>query len=390
MIRNHYSARLSELDLKMVQAVPPGGNWKDIPISIPSRRLSQIRASFAAGLGSRSTYYGRLAPHRPSYTISTYFNRPGNGCFIHYDSAGQQHRLISQREAARLQAFPDSFIFYGNKLSINKQIGNAVPPLLAYQIARQFGSRGHFVDLFAGAGGLGLGFKWAGWKPVIANELDAKFASTYRANVDDQIIIGDLRNGSVLKKIVETTRKVPRGRKPLIVLGGPPCQGFSTAGKARSMRDERNGLFKKYREVVASIRPDAFLFENVPGILNMQGGKVFEMIRRSLSGTGLNTDVWKLQAEQFAIPQRRTRVFIVGFKNSPIAPPTPIFPSVSSRSALKAISVKDALSDLPRINAGQDGSHLDYLHKPTSAYQKFLRGVISADDFLTKAIPARR
>ena len=114
MIPNHYSARLSELDLAMAIHIPPGGNWKNIPTSIPSQRLAQIRESYAKGGGSRSTYYGRLRPDAPAYTINTYFGRPGNGCHLHYDYAGGQHRVISQREAARLQSFPDDFVFLGS------------------------------------------------------------------------------------------------------------------------------------------------------------------------------------------------------------------------------------------------------------------------------------
>ena len=106
-IPNHMTARLSLLDMRMVNSVPPGGNWKNIPVEIPSKRLEQIRESFRRGEGSRSTYYGRLRPDQPSYTISTYFSRPGNGCHIHYE----QDRVLSQREAARLQSFPDSFSF---------------------------------------------------------------------------------------------------------------------------------------------------------------------------------------------------------------------------------------------------------------------------------------
>src|ERR1019366_7782858 len=116
-IPNHYSAKLSKLDLEVAVAVPPGGNWKNIPVHVPSQRLEQIRVSFAAGEGSRSTYYGRLRPDAPSYTISTYFSRPGNGCHLHYDDG--QDRVLSQREAARLQSFPDSFVFQGSKNSIN-------------------------------------------------------------------------------------------------------------------------------------------------------------------------------------------------------------------------------------------------------------------------------
>ncbi|HGT4724846.1 TPA: DNA cytosine methyltransferase, partial [Escherichia coli] len=83
MIPNHKAAKLSELDMMIVNSVPPGGNWKNIPLDVPSKRIEQIRDSYAQGKGSRSTYYGRLLPDMPAYTINTYFNRPGNGCHIH-------------------------------------------------------------------------------------------------------------------------------------------------------------------------------------------------------------------------------------------------------------------------------------------------------------------
>ena len=110
----------------MVKHIPEGGNWRNIPETVPSKRLDQIRKS-----GGRTTYYGRLRNDKPSYTISTYFNRLGNGCYIHPN----QDSLISLREGARLQSFKDSFYFCGPKTSIYKQIGNAVPPLLGRTIA---------------------------------------------------------------------------------------------------------------------------------------------------------------------------------------------------------------------------------------------------------------
>ena len=135
MIHNHVSASLSDFDMEYVVHIPPGGNWKDIPTSIEDKRLKSIREGYASGKGSRSTYYGRLHPDRPSYTISTYFTRPGNGCNLHYDFDGGQHRTISAREAARLQSFPDWFEFVGKEASCFKQIGNAVPPLFAFHLA---------------------------------------------------------------------------------------------------------------------------------------------------------------------------------------------------------------------------------------------------------------
>ncbi len=84
--------------MEMIRSVPQGGNWQDIPEKVveKSARLTQIRNS-----GGRTTYYGRLSNNLPSYTVNTYFNRPGNGTFVH----PHHDRLISLREAARLQSF---------------------------------------------------------------------------------------------------------------------------------------------------------------------------------------------------------------------------------------------------------------------------------------------
>jgi DNA (cytosine-5)-methyltransferase 1 len=376
MIPNHFTAKLSNLDLRMVRKIPPGGNWKNIPTSIPSERLKQIRIGFKEGKGSRSTYYGRLSPDAPAYTISTYFNRPGNGCFIHYDF--DQHRVISQREAARLQTFPDDFEFVGSKPSINKQIGNAVPPIMAYQIAKTFGKPGIVVDLFTGAGGLSLGFHWAGWKPIVANDIDAVFLETYKKNIAGEVIAGDIRDKKIFAVIVEKALIAKRENPglPLIVIGGPPCQGFSTAGKKRSMEDERNHLFKSYKKILVAIKPDAFVFENVAGIMNMEGGTIFKLITETLKKTTDELRVWKLQSENFAVPQRRTRVIIIGHKrNLQIK-------EIKQITAQKWVSCAEALSDLPPLVSAEDGSAKKYLKRPQSAFQRLMRGDINVRDYL--------
>ncbi|HEY0262889.1 MAG TPA: Alw26I/Eco31I/Esp3I family type II restriction adenine-specific DNA-methyltransferase [Granulicella sp.] len=382
-IPNHYSARLSELDLMIARAVPPGGNWKNIPHHVPSQRLQQIRESYAAGEGSRSTYYGRLHPDAPSYTINTYFSRPGNGCHLHYDD--RQHRVLSQREAARLQSFPDSFVFHGSKSSINQQIGNAVPPLLAYQIASRFPKAGQFIDLFSGAGGLALGFVWAGWEPIIANDIEAAYLATYQANIDRNVVPGDIRDASVFDKIIAACSERRNPKLPLLVLGGPPCQGFSTAGNRRSMDDERNWLFRQYKKILRKVKPTAFVFENVTGLLNMERGKVFEMVRGELLTEAKSLSAWKLKAEEYGVPQRRTRVILVGSSQPMLAPPpvTKLEAQVTLFSALSpAISVSEALSDLPLLAPGEDGSAKNYVSAPQSLYQQFMRGDISAGKYL--------
>lgn len=387
-IPNHYSANLSKLDLEIAVSVPPGGNWKDIPIEIPSKRIEQIRGSFASGKGSRSTYYGRLHPDRPSYTINTYFNRPGNGCHLHYDYDGGQHRVLSEREAARLQSFPDNYVFMGSHGAVQKQIGNAVPPLLAYQIAKSMPVVGQYVDLFSGAGGLSLGFKWAGWRPIVANDIEASFLDTYSKNIHPEVVCGDIRESRNFDAILESVTLQRKKNTPLLVIGGPPCQGFSTAGNKRSLFDERNHLFWEFKALVEAIRPDGFIFENVTGLLNMDGGAVFENIRRELHILDNPLISWVLSSDHYAVPQRRKRLFLLNLPKawSVHAPPAPVT-GVESEQLLfekpkEPISVYDALSDLPALRPGEDGSNRQYAFSPSTHYQQLMRGVITPEEFL--------
>jgi len=387
-IPNHVAARLSELDMRMVVSVPEGGNWKNIPESIPSKRLEQIRASFLRGEGSRSTYYGRLRRTDPSYTISTYFSRPGNGCHIHYE----QDRVLSPREAARLQSFPDSFEFLGNQGAVNTQIGNAVPPLLAYQIAQTLGQQGIFIDLFAGAGGMGTGFKWAGWEPVLANDIHPTYLSTYARNVHSNVLAGSISDAEVLDKLVAAAKQARSDGRPFWVLGGPPCQGFSTAGNLRSMDDPRNHLAWDYVRFLERAKPDGFVFENVPGLLNMEGGRVFEAVQKAFSAVMPLIVPAVLSAESYAIPQRRKRVILVGMKSArrklwvPPRPITALRPSTSQPLA-QAISVQDALDDLPALSPASDGRQLSYRTAARTRYQALMRGQISPEDYLGAFAP---
>lgn len=390
-IPNHLVSKLSELDMAIIRSVPPGGNWKNIPENIPSQRIAQIRESYSKGEGSRSTYYGRLLSNKPSYTINTYFNRPGNGCHIHYD----QDRVLSQREAARLQSFPDDFVFLGSQSAINTQIGNAVPPLLGFQIAKQLikaiGKPGIFVDLFSGAGGLGLGFKWAGWKPIIANDIESQFLETYSRNVHNAVLPGSITDRDIFIKLVNIAlmAKEKYPKQPFWVLGGPPCQGFSTAGNKRTMKDERNSLFLNYKEFLEEVKPDGFVFENVAGLQNMEKGKVFQRVQQAFKSVMPSLTCWVVNSENFAIPQRRKRVILIGnnepnFQIEPLIPLTSLNQTNGLYEVTKpCVSVADAISDLPQLGPGQDGSCLQYLSKPKTIYQKLMRDIITADEYLS-------
>jgi DNA (cytosine-5)-methyltransferase 1 len=283
MIYDHISGRLSPLDRQIVATVPPGGNWRNLPPDFPSRRIEQIRRSAADGQGSRSTYYGRLRADRPSYTISTYFNRPGNGCYIHPSAP----RLITVREAARLQGFPDQYRFSGRARDRCVQVGNAIPPLLAFQLAAAL-SPGPFVDLFAGAGGLSLGFELAGFDLKAAVDNDEAANETLRMNHAADVALNfDLSDPAQLQRALQEIRRRLSGNGLALLAGGPPCQGFSTAGWCRP-NDSRNRLVFAFLAAVEALRPECVLMENVPALM-WRGREVLNDIVRALQAAGYHS-----------------------------------------------------------------------------------------------------
>lgn len=373
---NHIAAGFSELEWKMVENIPEGGNWQNIPETIPSRRLEQIRKS-----GGRTTYYGRLVFDKPSYTITTYFNRLGNGCNLH----PKQNRVISNREAARLQSFRDSFIFKGTKTSQYKQIGNAVPPLLARLVSgliKPYLNNLTFIDLFAGAGGISEGFIMNGFQLIAANEIEKNYFETYKFNHShyanpDNFILGDITAPEVKQKIIDAARSKKIG----VIVGGPPCQGFSTAGW-RNPNDKRNQLFKEFVEIVQTAQPEFFVLENVPGILTMRNGDAIKEIIDSFTGIGYHVNApIKLHAENFGVPQKRRRVVIIGslMKNE-ISQPKPIF-SDEDPTLPDFITVRQAIGSLPQIQAGDDVMVKEVEVPSNTLYDRLMKEEISFDEF---------
>lgn len=370
LLYNHQTGSLSPLDMEMIRHVPPGGNWKDIPGHIPSKRLEGIRRT-----GGRTTYYGRLAWDKPAYTITTYFNRPGNGTYIH----PEQDRLISFREAARLQSFPDGYRFFGPKRALLVQIGNAVPPLLAEAIARAVPGE-TVADIFSGAGGLSLGFALAGYTPIAALELDRHAAKTYAHNHPGVCVVqGDATQEKVLDAFTECVfRKVAEGKLDALV-GGPPCQGFSTAGRRRA-NDPRNLLWKAYFQAVERLRPRWFLMENVPGLRSMwavdeagqpTGRKVLDLLQEEAARLGYTTTSLLLQALAHGVPQRRQRLFLLGFRQGEGMPDL----SSLGLSRWRSVSVWEAIGNLPPLGPGEGEEVLLLEALPAETpYQAWVQG----------------
>lgn len=393
-VYDHVSGRLSELDREVVRHVPQGGNWRDLPDNFASRRIDQIRRSAAAGEGSRSTYYGRLRADHPAYTISTYFNRPGNGCFIH----PRAPRLISVREAARLQGFPDSFRFSGKGRSRFMQVGNAVPPPLAYQLGRML-APGGFVDLFAGCGGISQGFEWAGHTLIVAVDNDAGCLETLAVNgkSEGQILKADLSDWSVVDHALAEVRH--RGADDLdLLVGGPPCQGFSTAGK-NVVNDPRNRLVQAFLAAVEGLRPRHLLMENVPALLFRRRRPVLDAILRSLESFGYRTDVAVLHAEGYGIPQLRRRLFISGSRDGTLDWPAPRFavcdpaqralqPGAMVRAPSPARTVDEAIADLPAATSADPDTPVAHERSAETAFQKWARGESSLDTIVPDPVAA--
>ena len=371
---NHQTASLSLIDLRMIRSVPTGGNWKNIPKSIPSERIKKIRLT-----GGRTTYYGRLRWNKPSYTINTYFNRPGNGCFMHPDdgqSKNPQHRLLSFREAARIQSFQDDFKFYGSKTSIFKQIGNAVPPLMAYFIAKKIKAK-NAIDLFCGCGGLSKGFELAGTKILVGCDKDKNFMETWKNNHKGIAVTGSLTESETKKLIIQTIKKKLKGKKLDIIIGGPPCQGFSTAGW-RLDGDDRNKLWNEYLDLVKVIRPKYFLIENVVGLLtSMNKSKnVVENMKSAFSNIGYNFKYKKIESQFLGVPQVRKRIFIFGaLKNLEM-------PEYPKEFVKKFTTVEEAIKGMPRLKENDGNFETSFNVKNYSTYQKWLSKKITLAQFV--------
>ncbi|MGN7203814.1 DNA cytosine methyltransferase [Pedobacter sp. SAFR-022] len=159
------------------------------------------------------------------------------------------------------------------------------------------------VSLFSGSGGLDLGFLATNqFEIIFANDFNEQACKTYSHNIGNHIRCGDISKVRGLKQAD-------------VLIGGPPCQGFSTANPARSFEDPRNQLFKEYSRILKEVKPKVFLMENVSGMTTMQNGQVFRIIKKELAECGYKIFDRLLNAKDFGVPQNRRRIFIVGVRN---------------------------------------------------------------------------
>jgi DNA (cytosine-5)-methyltransferase 1 len=215
------------------------------------------------------------------------------------------------------------------------------------------------IDLFAGVGGMSLGFQNVGFDIKLAIEFDEKIAYSYAENHHKtEVIVEDVSKISI-NEIFQKVGEID------IIIGGPPCQGFSQKGKRLSLNDERNFMFQSFIDFVKTFQPKYFLLENVPNIITTSKGFFKDEILKSFQELGYSIDYKVLNAANYGVPQNRKRAFFLGKKGTEIIK--------LPREKTEDVSIKDAIYDLPFIESGQGETFFAYSKKPKSNYQRNMR-----------------
>lgn len=230
----------------------------------------------------------------------------------------------------------------------------------------------NFLDIFCGAGGLSLGFTQAGWDCAGAIDSWEDAVSTYGQNFSHRVQQHDLLTWE------PKHLGLRRGDVDWII-GGPPCQGFSTVGK-RQRHDPRNHLIKQFGRIVGQLHPTGFLIENVVGLRDM---KFVHNVQEFFEEIGYRVTVFVLRSADFGVPQLRHRIFFVGHRGGYF-----FKPPRARRAPSNYTAVWDAIGDLPSLNAGESAS--EYTQSPFTAYQKRMRrGSISVQGHIASSHPPR-
>lgn len=241
-----------------------------------------------------------------------------------------------------------------------------------------------FIDTFAGCGGLSLGLMNNGLKPILINEIEPKFLETYYFNHNiklENYHCGDIKDIAEKKDFVEVD----------LVVGGPPCQGFSMANRQRILDDPRNKLYSYYLQLLANTRPKFFIMENVKGMMN-KSNEILDNFKETL-GNDYTIEITLLNAKNFGIPQNRERVFVIGsrIKNAPAQ--EIVSDLLKSQEDFNEKHLKDALFGLPELEPkrmkntrGVENDKIGYkFRKNGFAQNEFIENINNSEhiDYLT-------
>jgi DNA (cytosine-5)-methyltransferase 1 len=228
------------------------------------------------------------------------------------------------------------------------------------------------IDLFCGAGGFSEGFRRAGYDIIFGFDKCPQAIETFKDNFNTQGLSGDITQYKPKKLLAIAGLD----RDDIdVVIGGPPCQGFSVAGMMK-INDERNYLYQEFIRFIKYVRPKLFVMENVPTITSHDNGSIIKDIDEQFRGIKYKPAIKKLNAANFGVPQTRERLFIAGSsKEYPGFPPQPShnLPKKKKNGTMeidtgKFVTVEDAISDL-FLNGTLGSDEMDYQSPPKSEYQ---------------------
>lgn len=365
---NHIILNHSDIVKRRYELIPEGGKLpkpEDLPEDIRRKNFGNT--------------YTRLDRKTISSTIV-----PGNNALpVHPYLA----RSLTPREAARIQTFPDNFIFKGDRRSQCILVGNAVPPLLAakladsiekfisdvdyesidtnhifigekFKLTKTKNSKNsgrvslRFADLFSGVGGFTEGLKSAGLDCILGADFDRYAVEAYRKNhTDHECLEADLSDEEIQHNIAMRLKE----QKVDLVVGGPPCQGFSIFGKRRFVNtknhqiseDKRNNLVFAFANIVIKSGAKWFIMENVPGILSAQNGEYVKAIQEFFAENGYRTECKVINAADYGVPQLRKRFLLIGTKTDLVIPfPKPKYFSTPDSWQLPYRTVGEVITDL--------------------------------------------
>ncbi len=219
------------------------------------------------------------------------------------------------------------------------------------------------LDLFSGAGGMSYGMeKNEHFKTEVALDYDRHALETFKYNMPNtEVVCGDITSDDVRSRVIALCKE----RNVNMIVGGPPCQGFSLKGKKLGLKDPRNYLFNEYLKFVEIIEPEVFVIENVKALLSTSAGWFRNQIVSKVKSMGYFVDFGVLTASEFGVPQARERAIFICSKRRQI-----LLPYATCK---KPVTVRDAIFDLAYLNSGEGEFEQSYATKAASDYQAMMR-----------------
>lgn len=224
-------------------------------------------------------------------------------------------------------------------------------------------TRFRILDLFSGAGGLSYGMeKNEHFVTEVALDFNEKALETFHYNMPHAAVVaGDITNDDVKNRVIDLCKQ----RKVNMIVGGPPCQGFSLKGKKLGLKDPRNFLFNEYLRFVEILQPEVFVIENVKALLSTSAGWFKNQIIEKVNSMGYEVEHGVMTASDFGVPQSRQRAIFICSKNKPIPLP--------GATCIKPTTVREAIYDLAYLNSNEGAFEQEYATVPTSDYQRMMR-----------------